>query len=61
MNFIPEYPMGMPYLNNPNISNNIINKLNELENKIKKLENRISRLENENNNNLEPDNTLYML
>lgn len=66
MNFydnIPNFNPQPPQLNNPIINNNLIYKINELENKIKKLEQRISILENEkqNNNYIEPDNSLYMI
>ena len=52
-----------PQMLNQIPQNNIYQKILELENKIKKLELRISQLETEKNNNnyIEPDNSLYMI
>lgn len=54
-----------PYINNPNLFNDILYKLNEYENRIKKLEQKVNRLEsnttNYNNYNNEPDNNMYMI
>lgn len=69
MNFydnIPNFNIQpqMPPMNNPMIMNNDINyKINELEQRLKRLEQRISHLETEKNNNnyIEPDNSLYMI
>ena len=54
---------NIPIMNNPNMLNDILYKLNEYENRIKKLEQKVSRLENSNNNNYnnEPDNNMYMI
>ena len=68
MNFFPNpnniNPNQIPFPNNydMNINNpNIFYKINELENHIKKLEQRITRIENENNDNIIPNNSLYMI
>ena len=63
-NFNPQVQGINPQiLNNQIPPNNIYQKILELENKIKKLELRISQLETEKNNNnyIEPDNSLYMI
>ena len=59
------YMNNIPFMNNPNMINDIMYKLNEYENRIKKLEQKVSRLEssntNYNNYNNEPDNNMYMI
>ncbi len=57
------YMNNIPILNNPNMMNDILYKLNEYENRIKKLEQKVSRLESNTNNynNNEPDNNMYMI
>lgn len=67
MNFFPNPPKQ--YENDNYISNflfpgDIVQKINIIDEKIKKLEQRIARLEDEAGNsfnNLEPDNSLYMI
>lgn len=68
MNFMNNPNGGMipPIMNNPNMINNILYKLNEYENRIKNLEQKVNRLENNSNNsytdyNNEPDNNMYMI
>ena len=53
----------IPMQGNPMLNNNLSYKINELEQRLKRLELRVSQLETDKNNNnyLEPDNTLYMI
>ena len=61
-NINPNMLVGPIPNNYDNFNNqNIFYKINELENRIKKIEQRISRIENENNDNIIPDNSLYMI
>ena len=70
MNFFPNMmiPNNIPINNMGNLGmhiDDIYNRINDFENRLKKIEHRIQILESSNNsleyNQLEPDNSMYML